>query len=314
MNFTEVIKAEILAKPIKDNHCKKAFIAGLVRGSGVLYEKDDELGLEFKAPDEQTAMMITKTFSDFYNYEIREVTISEDKQTNKEKYYLNISGKRAVEILTDLGILIEDEEGFAVDLQFFGELTKKECCLKAFLRGLFVASGRCYIPDKHDSSSSGYLLEIYFSSYAPALETSQVLAQNGISAKISKRRGGSQIYIKSAEEIKDFVAFLPAPVSVLKITEQMVERELSNAVNRRNNCDLANITKQVDAMIKQTNAIKKIEQTIGLESLKEDLLITAKARQDYPDDTLNELAVKLNVSKSCLNHRLRRIVEIANSL
>ena len=91
MSFTDKIKAEILSKPIRDNHCKMAFIAGLIRGSGVLYEKDGELGLEFKVPDEQTAMMLTRSFYELFNYEIREVSVTEDRQNNKDKYYLSIS-------------------------------------------------------------------------------------------------------------------------------------------------------------------------------------------------------------------------------
>ena len=314
MSFTDKIKAEILSKPIRDNHCKMAFIAGLIRGSGVLYEKDGELGLEFKVPDEQTAMMLTRSFYELFNYEIREVSVSEDKQNNKDKYYLSISGQRAVEILVQLGILIEDEEGVAVDLQFYGDLTKKDCCVRSFIKGLFVSSGRCTLPTENDHSTTGYHLEIYFSHYAPALETSEKLAQNGVLTRIVKRREGHIVYIKSAEDIKDFLAFLPAPISVLKLTDLMIERELANKINRQKNCDLGNVNKQVEASVKQINAIKKIDKIIGLEGLKPDLMATAKARLENPDETLNELAEILNISKSCLNHRLRKIVEIAEQL
>lgn len=314
MNFTDKIKAEILSKPIKDKHCKMAFIAGLIRGSGVLYEKDGELGLEFKVPDEQTAIMLTNAFYELFNYEIREVSVTEDRQRDKDKYYLSISGQRAVEILIQLGILIEDEEGVAVDLQFYGNITKKDCCVRAFIRGLFISSGRCTLPTENDNSTTGYHLEIYFSHYAPALETSEKLAQNGVLTRIVKRREGHIVYIKSAEDIKDFLAFLPAPVSVLKLTDLMIERELANKINRQKNCDLGNVNKQVEAWVKQEKAIKKIDEIIGLEGLKPDLVVTARARLDNPDETLNELAERLGISKSCLNHRLRKIVEIAEQL
>lgn len=313
MNFTDKIKSEILSKPIKEKHCKKAFIAGLIRGSGVLYEKDGELGVEFKVPDEQTAMTITTTFSQLYNYEIREVTVATG-QNNKEKFYLNVSGEQTVDILTDLGILVESQGEIVVDLKFFGEITENENCLKAFIRGLFVASGRCTLPTENDNSSTGYHLEINFSHYAPALETSEKLAEFGVLTKIVKRREGYIVYIKSAEEIKDFLAFLPAPISVLKLTDLMINREFANTINRQKNCDLGNVTKQVEASAKQIDAIKKIENTIGLDGLKKDLRETAMFRLEYPDDTLNELAEKLSVTKSCLNHRLRKLVIIASEL
>lgn len=313
MNFTDRIKSEILSKPIKEKHCKKAFVAGLIRGSGVLYEKDGELGVEFKVPDEQTAMTITTVFSQLYNYDIREVS-SATSQGGREKFYLNISGKQTLDILTDLGILIEKDGEIVVDLKFFGDFTKNECCVKAFIRGLFVASGRCTLPTENDNSSTGYHLEINFSHYSPALETSEKLAEFGVLTKIVKRREGYIVYIKSAEEIKDFLAFLPAPISVLKLTDLMINREFANTINRQKNCDLGNVTKQVEASAKQIDAIKKIEQTIGLDGLKADLAKTARFRIEYPDDTLNELAEKLVVSKSCLNHRLRKLIIIASEL
>ena len=258
-------------------------------------------------------MMLTRSFYELFNYEIREVSVTEDRQNNKDKYYLSISGQRAVEILIQLGILIEYEEGVAVDLQFYGDLTKKDCWVKSFIKGLFVSSGRCILPTENHSTT-GYHLEIYFSHYAPALETSEKLAQNGVLTRIVKRREGYIVYIKSAEDIKDFLAFLPAPISVLKLTDLMIERELANKINRQKNCDLGNVNKQVEASVKQINAIKKIDKIIGLEGLKPDLMATAKARLENPDETLNELAEILNISKSCLNHRLRKIVEIAEQL
>lgn len=314
MNFTDKIKSEILSKPPKERHCKIAFIAGLIRGSGVLYEKDGELGLEFKAFDEETALALTTAFSNLFSYDIREVTVTEDKLNKKDKFYLNISGDRAVDILKELGVLFEDKDGVAVDLKFFGKLTEKDCCLRAFIRGLFVAAGSCTLPTDNDSSSTGYHLEINFSHYEPALETSTVLAEHGVLTKIVGRREGYIVYIKSAEEIKDFIAFLPAPVSVLKLTDLIINREFSNQINRQKNCDLGNVNKQVEAAAKQIAAIDKIDAVTGLDVLKPDLKETAIVRRENPEDTLQELAERLSVSKSCLNHRLRKLVLIASEL
>ncbi len=314
MNFSDKIKSEILSKPIKEDHCKKAFIAGLIRGSGVLYERDGELGLEFKAFSEELALTLTTTFKTLFNYDIREVSVEEDKLNKKDKFYLNIFGDEAIEILKELEVLIESDGDIAVNLKFYGEITKKECCLHAFIRGLFVSAGSCTLPTDNDSSSTGYHLEINFSHYSPAQETAQKLAEYNILTKIVKRREGYIVYIKSAEEIKDFIAFLPAPVSVLKITDLMVNREFANNINRQKNCDLGNVNKQVEASAKQVAAIEKIEKTIGLDGLKDDLLSVAIARKENPEETLLELAERLGISKSCLNHRLRKIVLIANEL
>lgn len=314
MNFTEKIKSEILVKPLKEKHCRKAFIAGLIRGSGVLYEKDGELGLEFKVPDEETAMMVVGNFKNLFGYDVREVSVVEDKIKMRDKYLLSLSGNQAEDILKELEILIEVDGEISVNLNFYEKITEKECCLKAFIRGLFISSGRCTLPTENESSSTGYHLEIYFSHYSPAMDTSSKLAEYGIITKIVKRREGYIVYIKSAEDIKDFLAFLPAPVSVLNITDLMINREISNTSNRQKNCDLGNVNKQIEAAARQISAINKIDEIIGLNSLKPDLQEVAEARRENPEETLNELAERLNVSKSCLNHRLRKLVSIAGEL
>ena len=313
MAFIDQIKSEILNKNIKEKHCRKAFLAGLVRGLGTLYESENGLGLEIRVGNEQTAMYITTAVRALFDYDIREVSVSEDRLNGKDKFYLTISGERVTEILSDLEILTESEGELAVNLKFYGSLTQKECCLRAFIKGLFVAIGNCTVPDNSESST-GYHLELNFSHYTPALETSEKLAQFHVLTKITRRRESFIVYIKSAEEIKDFLAFLPAPISVLKLTDLMINRELSNNSNRQKNCDLGNVNKQVEAAAKHVEAINKIKETIGLDSLKTDLKETAIAREENAEETLNELAQRLNVSKSCLNHRLRKIVAIANEL
>ena len=116
------------------------------------------------------------------------------------------------------------------------------------------------------------------------------------------------------KEIKDFIAFLPTPISVLKLTDLIISRDIINDSNRRKNCDLGNVNRQIEASAKQVDAILKIEQTIGLDGLKADLKEVAIARKKNPDETLLELAERLNLSKSCLNHRLRKLICIAKEL
>ena len=314
MNFYKSIKEEILAKQIKDKHCKRAFLAGVIRGAGTLYEKDGELGLDVKVSDERLYMLVNTYLYSLYKFDLREVAVYEDRLNKKDNFVLSIYGDGATEILRDLGIIIEEEGENAVNLKFYGEITSKECCLKAFIRGLFLVTGSCTIPGEMDSSNTRYHLEMSFSHYTPALETSEVLAQNNVLTKITRRRESFIVYIKSAEEIKDFLAFLPAPVSVLKLTDLIINKEIINDSNRRKNCDLGNVNKQIEAAAKQIEAVERIKEVIGLDALKPDLKITAEARCENPDETLLELAERLSLSKSCLNHRLRKIVAIAKEL
>ncbi len=314
MNFAKVIKKEILSKQIKDKHCKKAFLAGIIRGTGTLYEKDGELGLDFRVENEETVMLVSNFIYSLFNYAVREVAVSEDKLNKRDNFVLSISGLEAERILKELGVLLENEVETAVNLKFYENLTEKECCLKAFIRGLFVAVGNCTVPTQKDSTNTGYHLEMSFSHYTPALQTSEKLAEYNVLTKITRRRDNYVLYIKSAEEIKDFIAFLPAPVSVLKLTDVIINREIINDSNRRKNCDLGNANRQVEASYKQIAMIDKIDSVIGLETLKEDDRRVAIARKEYPEETLSELAQRLNITKSCLNHKLRKLVCIAKEL
>ncbi len=315
MNFSNTVKTEILNKPIKDNHCKKAFLAGLIRGTGTLYETEDGLGLDFNVYSEDVAITVSRYFETLFGYTFREMSVSEDRLNNKDKFTLTIGGERASEILTELGILLTADDGErAVNLKLYGDITERECCLKSFIKGLFIATGSCTVPTDNNSKNTHYHLELVFSHGTPALETSVKLSEYNVQTKITRRKESFILYIKSGEEIKNFIAFLQAPVSVLKLTDLMINRELVNDTNRCKNCDLGNLNRQIEATSKQIGAIKKIDQTLGLSSLKKDLSETAKARLENPDETLAELAERLNITKSCLNHRLRKLVVIADGL
>ncbi len=313
MNFGEVIKKEVLSRFIKDECCKKAFLAGLIRGTGVLTDSDGNLGLDFFVGSEDLAFHIADYLKTIFDYDVVEVVISEDRLNKKERFAVSISGVHAVEILEQLEILTKKDGQSVVNLNLYGSITQKECCLKAFMRGLFVSAGGCTVPSEDYSDNTGYHLEILFSHREPAVGTANVLAKYGVNAKVMDK-SGYKTYIKSMEEIKNFTAFLGAPVAVLKLTDLMISKEFSNNINRQKNCDLGNVTRQVEATAKQIDAINKITNVKGLTILKSDLLETATARLDFPDDTLNELANRLGITKSCLNHRLRKIVSIAQEL
>lgn len=316
MNFSHEVKSEILAKPIKERCCKKAFLAGLIRGTGeIYYDKFGDLGLDFKVTGEETANIVSDYFFYIYGYEIREVSVVSDKLNKKDKFVLSVCGEKAADILKDLDILIEKDGELAVNLKFYGRLTEKECCLRAFFKGLYLSVGSCTVPQKDESANTRYHLELCFSHSTPATDTAEILSRFLITAKVMRRKGGYIVYVKSVEEIKNFFAFLGAPVSVLKLTDLIINAELNNISNRRRNCDINNVNKQVAAAEKQITAIEKIEKTVGLSYLKkEDLILTAKARTENPEETLGELAERLNVTKSCLNHRLRKIVALSENI
>lgn len=316
MNFGESVKEEIFSKHVKDAHCKRAFLAGLVRGNGVLFENGEGYGLSFKIAGETRAYKIAELIREVFGFGVREMSVAEDRLNRRDVFEITVTGTEADRLLFELGILKDAEGGKAV-AGFFGEITERECCFKSFLKGLFISAGSCTIPSGAEGAKTGYHLELCFSHAGSADMTAKELLRRGIKSNITRRKEDYVLYIKSAEEIKDFIALLGAPVSVLKLTDVMIEREIVNVTNRRKNCDLGNVNRQIEAQEKIIRAIDKIEEaekTRGETLLKPELRLTAKARKEYADDTLLELAARLQVTKSCLNHRLRKISEIAERL
>ena len=313
MNFSAKIKKEIIDKGVNHPCCKKAFLAGFIRSTGSISKGGNSSGFECSTDSEPALGYAVRLFKEQYSYVSGETYVYPDRLNKKDRFSLECVGEDAVSILFDLGILAYDDTGdFELRLKSNKELLDKECCIKAFIKGMFIGSGHCTLPDP--DTSTGYHLEVVFTHKVPASDFAGYLARFGIFAKTITRRKSTVVYIKSAEEISDFLALVNAPKAVLKITDTVVEKQLKNNINRQKNCDIANVTKQVLAYEKHLDAIRLIEQTIGLNELPEEVYKTAIARKENPDDTLSELAEKLQVTKSCLNHRLRKILAIAEEL
>ena len=314
MNFSETIKNEIIEKPHKTKETKRAFLAGVVRGTGSLYQKDGYVGLEFKVFGEKTAELVSSYLKSLFFYEVRELSVAEDRLNKKDKYVINVFGDEVEDILKTLDVLREESDEYKVNFDFYESFLDNENLIKAFISGLFLSSGSCTVPSKKENKNTRYHLEIVFNHNIPAYQTMSTLLKYGVTAKIINRKDNYVLYIKSVEEIKNFLAFLPAPVSMLKLTDLSINREISNVSNRQKNCDMGNVNRQLEAAEKQLNAIRIIEEKLGLNALKSDLAQVAFARKENPDETVLELAERLGLTKSCINHRLRKILEISKEI
>lgn len=187
---------------------------------------------------------------------------------------------------------------------------EEEHCQVAFLRGAFLAGGSVTDPQK------GYHLELATSHYHVGREVPALLREVGFSPKETTRKGNYIIYFKQSHHIEDFLTKIGAPVCAMDVMMAKMERDLRGSVNRRVNCDAANLDKVVAAAQSQIEAIRRLEQTGALEQLPQRLQETARLRVDNPELTLSELAQLClpPVSKSALNHRLRRLVEAAGQV
>ena len=187
-------------------------------------------------------------------------------------------------------------------------VVEEDCCRSAFLRGAFLAGGSVTDPAK------GYHLELTTTHQSVARESMALVQEIVGFAPKSARRGGTQVlYLKQSEQISDFLTFLGAPISAMGIMEARLEKELNNKVNRRCNCDDANLSKVVDAAQEQLAAIRALRDSGILENLPDKLQKAALAREAHPESSLTELAALMEppISKPAMSHRLKKLSEIA---
>ena len=189
-------------------------------------------------------------------------------------------------------------------------LVDKACCKRAFLRGLFLTTGSMTDPN------SGYHLELVVGNYGKATRIQDIMGAFGVEAKIVERKKNYIIYIKDGASIVDFLNVIGAHVALMEFENVRILKEMRNSINRQVNCETANIKKTVSAASRQTADIQYIHDPIAFGHLSETLSKIGRLRMEYPELALKELGEMLDppIGKSGVNHRLRKLSEIANDL
>ena len=201
-----------------------------------------------------------------------------------------------------------DDRAPALHINF--GLLEEECCRASFLRGVFFAGGSVTDPAKR------YHLELATSHLQVSRELEVLLRECGYPPKSVARNGSFITYFKQSDQIEDFLTLIGAPVAAMSVMSAKLEKDLRNSVNRRLNCDSANLDKAVEAAQEQLESIRKLQRAGLLDQLPDKLQLTAALRLENPELTLSELAEEFDppVTKSCLNHRLRKITQLAKGL
>lgn len=184
---------------------------------------------------------------------------------------------------------------------------EEECCRASFFRGAFLAGGSVTDPGKR------YHLELLTSHFNVSREMRALLMEADFAPKETTRKSNYVIYFKQSEAIEDFLTAVGAPLAAMEVMNAKVEKHLRNGVNRRVNCDSANLSKAVDAAQEQLEAIRVLERTVGLTELPDKLAQAAALRAANPELTLSQLAELFDppITKSALNHRLRKLIALA---
>ncbi len=316
VGIAQLAKEELTSLKISQSCCKRAFLAGIIRGAGNFYVDHEGFGVKVALPGADLIAKCAVIVKNLVGDEPEVIMRTSSREVgNKTVYELKMRGDICFDLLSETGISpapYQFADGISKDT------VEKTCCACAFLRGLFLASGTVSAPPRHTVTARGvsYYLGITLNSEKMAEDVKELLASLDISARIRVRNELYTVYVKDAETISDFLVRIGAVRAMMEIQDILATRSLNNDNNRQTNCASANIDKTVDASMRQIMAIEKIISERGLDSLDEALRITAEARLTNPETTLNELAALIpgNPSKSCLNHRMRKLIAIANEI
>ncbi|MCG4585882.1 DNA-binding protein WhiA, partial [Anaerosalibacter bizertensis] len=214
-------------------------------------------------------------------------------------------------ILEDIGLIrTNGDDYFQVDYKIPQDIINKRCCKRSFIRGAFLGGGSISNPEKT------YHLEFVTTNEEHGKELSDLINSFGLSSKIVLRKENFVIYLKEGEQIVDLLNIMGAHLALLKLEDIRVLKDVRNNINRIVNCETANLSKTIDASLRQIENIEYIDRIIGLEKLPKNLSDLAYLRLEHRDASLKELGAMLNppVGKSGVNHRFRRIEEIVDNL
>ena len=307
MSFTSDLKKEIIQRGVgKTPACKKAAIAAFVRTSGFVGRKDGQPSFFIVSETENVAEFFMSTFSDTFNADLSVTNATMDRMSGRDKLLLQCPPQCTEEVMRALKFLQENGkivEG--IDDVFSWE----ESEAIAYAKGAFLGSGSCTVPG--EGSKSGYHLEFVFLDGATARDFCDLLSELELFVRLRERKDTFIVYMKSKETISDFLSIIGANKTLKKFSALVDERDKSNQNNRAQNCMAGNADKAAIASVKQVVAFERLREWSGFTDLSEELQEAATARLEHRNFTLQELADYLKVSKSCLNHRIRKLMELA---
>lgn len=286
MSFSSGVKDELSRHQTLARHCQIAEIAAIISMcGGVSISEKDHYSLKIQTENVYVARKYFTLLKKTYNIDT-DVKISEEQMRN---------------VIDKIGDLSEPVSPL---------LIKNSCCQRAFLRGAFLCIGSMSDPQK------SYHLEFVCTDEDKARQLQSVIQGFDIEAKIVLRKKYYVVYLKEGSGIVDLLNVCEAPVALMKLENMRIVKEMRNSVNRRVNCETANITKTVNAATRQIEDIEYIRDHYGLENLPETLRQMAEVRLENPDAPLKELGEYLDppVGKSGVNHRLRKLSELADRI
>lgn len=305
MSFSSETKKEVIAVEPTERCCAKAELLAFLCFDGRIRRADNSVRLVLRSEHARVAKRIYALIRRLFGFQA-DITIRKGKTA---VYAVSLSDEREIrEVLVGLSLIgAADDLSEYMNFRIDPALVEQGCCKKAFVRGAFLAAGSVIRPEKN------YHLEFVTHHYTLSRDFAALLGELGLAPKVTLRKSNYVIYYKNGEEIVDVLAAIGAYSAVMEFHNIRIVKEMRNQVNRQVNCETANVFKTVNASMRHVKAIEKLKENGTLEHLSEPLKEIARLRMEYPDYNLAELGQLLNppVGKSGVNHRLRKLVEIA---
>ncbi|MDF2891843.1 MAG: whiA [Clostridia bacterium] len=282
MTFSSKVKNEISKIITEDKCCHLAELSALIKMTGTIQiHGRNSFGIKLSTENASIARMLFTLIKDLFNINTR-VAVRKNKQLKKNNNYTlyidTLTGGETILLAT--GILSKTEEGIRINYRLPHKLVKKPCCKKAYLRGVFLGGGSISDPEKT------YHLELVTNNNEYAESIKKLINSYQLNAKVVNRKGNYVVYLKEGEQIRIV------------------------------NCETANLSKIVNASMRQINNIELVKHRIGFDNIQEGLAEIAELRLKYPDASLKELGEMMSppIGKSGVNHRLRKLDEIAEQI
>lgn len=313
LNFTEEIKNEIVSLPVTGEGAR-AILSAFIRTSGSVISRNGFFGFELVTENERTAEFFLNLLEEDFGLNLTVSGAKFDLLSGRDKLAFECADEKTDKLLKELKIVDRDADGYFLNFSVGDEIFGSEDCIVNYIKGAFLGGGSCTLPEEGVSSRTGYHFEIVFSNKLTANDFLDLLCEFEILAKLVMRKEKWVVYAKSKAVISDIFAAIGCEKGLDKLSRVVEQKDRQNNANRVNNCSVSNIDKTVTASVNQVRAIEIIAQTIGLQSLDKALFEVAECRLADKNASMQELAERLNISKSCLNHRMRKLSELALSL
>lgn len=310
MSFSSSVKEELSREITKARHCQLAEIAGIISFAGRVNIEKGCVALSVYTEN----VVLAKHYFELLRkaFKVKPELIVKNRNSGHRIYQIVVTEDNdSPKMFEALKWQVENTDGeIRIEEPVNKLLLMKSCCKRAYLRGAFFAAGSITDPGK------GYHLEIVSPNEEKAARIISEFEYFGVEVKTVMRKGHVVCYIKEGERISDALNVIGAHTALMELENVRIIKEVRNDVNRRVNCETANINKTVNAAVKQIEDIEYIEAHLGLDSLPVALQETARKRLENPEATLKELAGMLddNCGKSGLNHRLKKLHSIAEEL